>query len=93
MPESPSTAEGGIVSVTVTSNGTRIADTIQLLSITMRRAVNAIATAQLVFDDSYIARQDFPLSNQDVFMPGAEISIRAGWSSMRTSTQELNCRR
>ena len=82
MPEPPSTTGGGIVCVTVTSNGTRLADTIQLLSITIHRAVNAIPTAQLVLDDGDMARQDFPLSNQDVFMPGAEISISAGYDAI-----------
>lgn len=79
MPQSPSTNAEGVVRVTLTSNGNPVADTIQLASVTIHRAVNAIPTARLVLHDGDIAQQDFPLSNQDVFKPGAEISISAGY--------------
>ena len=81
MPQSPSINADGVVSVTVTSNGKRIADTIQLHSVAIRHAVNAIPSARLVFIDGDVAEKDFILSNQDIFVPGAEISISAGYDS------------
>lgn len=81
MPQSPSTNAEEVVRVTVTSNGKGIADATQLVSVAIHHAVNAIPTARLVLLDGDIANMDFPLSNLDVFMPGAEISISAGYGS------------
>jgi Rhs element Vgr protein len=50
----------------------------QLLAATVTNEVNRIAAARLVYLDGSAATSDFPLSNADTFVPGAEVEVLAG---------------
>ncbi len=81
MADSPLTGSTGVVSVTVTSNGQVIAETIQIVSVEITNCVNKIPSAKMVILDGDMPNNDFPVSNQDAFKPGAEITIKAGYRS------------
>ncbi len=49
-----------------------------LLSLSINTTINRIATARLVYQDGSSSASDFPLSNSDLFVPGAEVEILAG---------------
>ncbi|HVZ42083.1 MAG TPA: type VI secretion system tip protein VgrG [Candidatus Kapabacteria bacterium] len=50
----------------------------QLLGAYVTKPINRIAAARLVYYDGVASKSDFPLSNDDMFKPGAEIEILAG---------------
>jgi len=85
MPESPMGVGSGVVKLTVLSDGTKIADTIQVVSATIRKALNKIPTAEIVMLDGDMPEKDFPVSNADTFKPGAEITINAGYDQEETA--------
>ncbi|HBB35677.1 MAG TPA: Rhs element Vgr protein [Cyanobacteria bacterium UBA8803] len=63
---------------TVKVDGEAIARQHQLLAVYVIKAVNKISAARLVYLDGAADTSDFPLSNQDTFIPGKEIEILAG---------------
>src|SRR5690606_12883552 len=50
-------------------------------NISVEKEINRIPFAQLVFIDGEAASQDFALSNEDLFIPGKKIEIKAGYHS------------
>jgi Rhs element Vgr protein len=42
------------------------------------KQANRISSARLIYSDGAAAQSDFPLSNEDLFLPGKEIEILAG---------------
>ncbi len=52
-----------------------------VLNIVVEKEVNRIPTAKIVLRDGDPSAQDFELSNQDLFVPGKEIEIKAGYHS------------
>jgi Rhs element Vgr protein len=80
MADSPLLNSEGPVSVTVTSEGAAIADSVQLISVTVRRALNKVPTATLVISDGDMPEQTFPVSDSATFKPGAAIVISAGYN-------------
>ncbi|MBS1911435.1 MAG: type VI secretion system tip protein VgrG [Bacteroidetes bacterium] len=63
---------------TVKVNGNVVAREHQLLGAYVTKPINRIAAARLVYFDGVPSKSDFPLSNDDMFVPGAEIEILAG---------------
>jgi 3-deoxy-D-arabino-heptulosonate 7-phosphate (DAHP) synthase len=55
MADSPLTGAEGVLRVTVRSGGSALSDAVQLLSLTVHRAVNRVPMARLVFADGDIA--------------------------------------
>lgn len=53
----------------------------QVKSITVTKEANRIPTARIVLIDGEAATRDFALSNEDLFVPGKEIEITAGYHS------------
>lgn len=53
----------------------------QLLSVSVRKAVNRLTSARLVYLDGAASSSDFPLSNEETFVPGAAIEVLAGSTS------------
>lgn len=49
-----------------------------LLAVSVRASANRISSARLAYQDGAAAAGDFPLSNADTLVPGAEIEILAG---------------
>jgi Rhs element Vgr protein len=80
MAESPTTHSGHLLRYKITSNGAPLADTIQIASITVNTAINRIPSAEIVVLDGDMPNQEFPVSDGDVFKPGSEIVIEAGYN-------------
>lgn len=57
----------------------------QLLAVTVTKVVNRIASARLVYLDGAPSISDFPLSNKETFLPGAEVEILAGSTNEQVS--------
>lgn len=70
-----------LVTFTVLVDGEAIPGTVQVITAAVTKEVNRIPVASLVIADGESASQDFPLSNEDLFLPGKEIQINAGYHS------------
>jgi Rhs element Vgr protein len=79
MADSPTINAGHLVRFAITSNSTALADTIQVISVSVNSAVNRIPSAEIVIVDGDMPNQTFPVSESDTFKPGAEIEIQAGY--------------
>ncbi len=79
MAESPSIAGGGLVRVSITSEGSPLPETIGLLSVLIERAVNRVPVARIVVRDGDMPAQKMPVSDAAHFKPGAAIVIKAGY--------------
>lgn len=79
MPVSPLANAEGPVRVVVTSEGADVSESAELISATVRRAVNKVPSATLVFADGDMPEQSFPLSDAAHFKPGAKVTLKAGY--------------
>ena len=84
MADSPLLGSTGVVSLTISSNGKAIADTIQIVSVEITYCVNKIPGAKITLLDGDMPNSDFPVSNADDFKPGAVITISAGYANQTT---------
>lgn len=84
MAPSPSLQGGTVVGVTIESDGSAIADTIGVISVTVDLGVNRIPRAALVLEDGDMPGGDFPVSTSGTFRPGASIRISAGHDGRET---------
>ena len=64
---------------TIFSNGSELSYDFVVHSISITNSVNKIPTARLILKDGDIPREEFPTSNRDEFVPGAEIEIQMGY--------------
>lgn len=74
-----------LVTSTIKINGTAISTQYQVASIVVQNEVNRIPSARLILYDGDAAAQDFKVSNEATFAPGAEIEITVGYHSNETS--------
>jgi Rhs element Vgr protein len=81
MANSPLQGAEGVVTVSITSDGSALADSVEIVSVEVSRTANAIPVARIVLNDGDIANQTFPLSAASTFKPGAEITISAGYAA------------
>ncbi len=79
MPKSPLEGSEGPVRVVIESDGKPLLDSGALVSLTVRRAVNKVPSATLVFSDGDMPQGEFPLSDSAQLKPGAEVKIKAGY--------------
>jgi len=70
-----------LVTFTILIGGTQLPTTVQVMNITVEKEINRIPTAKIVFIDGNPSTQEFPLSNEDLLIPGKEIEIKAGYHS------------
>jgi Rhs element Vgr protein len=77
----PTQAETDLATFTVLSNGQAISSEIGVESIFVIKSVNKIPTARIAIVDGSIPREDFEVSSGDLFVPGNEIEIKAGYHS------------
>lgn len=68
-----------LVTFKVLVDGTELSSVYQVKHISVEKEVNRIPFAQLVFYDGEAASQDFQLSNEELFVPGKNIEIKAGY--------------
>lgn len=59
-------------------NGSIVSGKLNLLSVAVSSAANKIPSARLVYQDGSADKGNFPLSEQDLFIPGNDIEISAG---------------
>src|SRR5690349_6814592 len=81
MPVSPYTDSGNLVSLSILADGTP-QDSVQILSVSVTKTLNKISSARLSLIDGDMPEQDFPLSAEATFKPGAAITIKAGYDSV-----------
>lgn len=77
----PTPARADIVTFTILVDGTALPREISLLGIHIIKEVNRIPYARVIVRDGDAAAEDFPVSNEDYFVPGNEIEIKLGYRS------------
>lgn len=85
MPVSALSNSNGVVSCTVSCNGSPISAEIKIVSVEIIKSVNRISTAVLVIGDGDMPSGSFPVSDTDTFKPGTEIEIQLGYSQQTNS--------
>ncbi|MFM9969262.1 MAG: type VI secretion system tip protein VgrG [Burkholderiales bacterium] len=88
MAASPRDQADGVFRLSVKSGGQALAETIEFVSVSVNRTVNAIPYARLVILDGDMPGQTFPLSEKDAFKPGAVINISAGYGDQESTIFE-----
>ncbi len=78
----PTPGEASTVTYKLLVSGNELPRTIEVVSILVEREANRVPRAQLVLRDGDIAAEDFPVSNQDHFIPGKELEIKLGYASV-----------
>ncbi len=77
----PAPAGAAVVTFTVKVNGSVIPKTVNVYSIDTFIEIDRIAGAKIVIFDGDPANEDFPVSSEELFIPGNEIEIHAGYST------------
>ena len=77
----PTNRPAGLVTFTIKIDGEEISQTIGIFSIVVNKEVNKIPSANVIVRDGRSDLEDFEISSQDLFIPGKEIEILAGYQS------------
>lgn len=77
----PISSPSEVVTTTILINGEVVPETIGTMGIQVVKEVNRIPFAKLRMRDGSAAEEDFPMSSGELFIPGNEIEIQAGYSS------------
>ncbi len=75
----PTSAAADRPTFKIKSGGSQISGEFQVKGIIVNREFNRVASAEIIILDGDPATQDFKASNNDAFVPGAEIEISAGY--------------
>lgn len=67
------------------SGGNDLPASVGVAMISIQKAVNKVPSARLVLYDGDVAAADFELSGGDLFIPGKELEIRAGYNNIEES--------
>jgi len=70
-----------LVTHKVLVDGEELSSTVQVMSILVEKEINRVPTAKIIMVDGDPASQEFVVSNQELFLPGKEIEIKAGYHS------------
>ncbi len=81
----PTSRNADSITKTIKINGSEIDRTYQVEMISVSSSVNRISTARVVLVDGDLAEEEFQASNADLFIPGNEIEILAGYHSDEAS--------
>jgi Rhs element Vgr protein len=84
MSASTEIASGGTATFVVKVNGTAIVDELSVLSVHIEKKVNRIASAKITILDGEANTGKFDASSSSTFVPGAEVSIEAGYDNDNT---------
>lgn len=68
-----------LVTSKILIGGTELSAACQVINLVVEKEVNRVPTARIELIDGDPASQDFPLSNQDLLIPGNEVDIQAGY--------------
>lgn len=77
----PTQADTDLATFTILSNGQEIGGEVGIDSVFVVKSVNKIPTARIAVFDGSVPREDFEVSSGNLFVPGAEIEIKAGYHS------------
>jgi len=77
----PSEGAKSVATFTILSGGSKVSAEYHVLSVTVNKEVNRIASATIIILDGEASAQSFSVSNQPDFEPGKEIEIKVGFSS------------
>jgi Rhs element Vgr protein len=83
--QSPADISNPVLSISISIEGTVVADTAQLISLNVVNGVNRIPNAEIVYVDGKMEDSTFPLSDSAAFAPGNTIEIKAGYSGTTSS--------
>ena len=81
----PTTRPTDLVTFTIKVEGTEVPRTILIQSIVVQKEINKIPGAKIMILDGEPALEDFEVANQELFVPGKEIEIFAGYHSDESS--------
>ncbi|MES2555165.1 MAG: type VI secretion system tip protein VgrG [Bacteroidota bacterium] len=70
-----------LITYKILIEGEELPGTYGVMSIVVSKEVNRIPMAQIVLVDGDASQNDFPLSNEDLLIPGKKIEIQAGYHS------------
>jgi len=84
--KSPSDIVDLTLTLVVLVNGEAIADYYPSVSVEISHEINKISTAELVFEDGLVEDGTFPISDGNIFVPGNEIEILAGYGGEAKSS-------
>lgn len=89
MGETPSINRGKVLRYGLYAEGKDVTDTAELISFTIRKAINRIGKTTLVLDADEKPVGTFALSDGATFKPGVGIKITAGYDKERSSLDTL----
>lgn len=89
MGESPSVNRDKVLQYGLYAEGKDVTDTAELISFTIRKAINRIGKATLILDADEMPVGTFALSDGATFKPGVGIKITAGYVKERSSLDTL----
>ncbi len=75
----PTPAPADLPTKTILVNGTAIAATYQVMSVTVSHIAHKVPEAEIVLLDGDVSTETFEVSDGNDFMPGVEIEIKAGY--------------
>lgn len=78
---SPISEKTDLVSTNILINGSPISDLYQVISIAVEKEINRIPYARIEILDGDPAKENFEISSSKDFVPGNEITIKAGYHS------------
>jgi Rhs element Vgr protein len=81
MSVSPEKNSEGLVTFSIYSDGNKISDAFEAVSISIRKEVNRISRATLVFEAGNMPTKEIPESDDETFAPGKKIRVEAGYQS------------
>lgn len=70
-----------LVTLKILIEGSELSHAYSVMNIVVEKEINRIPTARIILLDGNPSSQEFELSNQDLFLPGKEIEIKAGYHS------------
>lgn len=85
MAEPITSPTSGLVTFTIKINEEAIPEEIGILSIIVTKEINKIPTATVLIQDGSASKQDFEVSNQNLFIPGNEIEILSGYQGQEAT--------
>ncbi|MGM9491140.1 phage baseplate assembly protein V [Ideonella sp. YS5] len=81
MADSPQLHAEGVVRLSILSSGRQQSD-LSVLSVQVHHALNDVPWARLVLADGDMANGSVPLSDGELFEPGADIAVKAGYGDV-----------
>lgn len=78
----PTQSDPTLATFKIFSDGQQLPDSIGVSLVMVTKSINRIASAKLVIHDGDLAEEDFILSSGDLFLPGKEIEIKAGYNNL-----------